>query len=124
MNGRTVASDGQPQLGPLGFGCAGIGNLYRAVSDVDASDALQSAWDGGTRYFDTAPHYGLGLSEERLGRFLADRSRSDFQVSTKVGRRLVPNPGWKPGQDDDQGFAVPATLTRSEERRVGKECPV
>ncbi|MFZ3454532.1 aldo/keto reductase [Arthrobacter sp. 7Tela_A1] len=99
-------------LGPLGFGCAGIGNLYREISDADAAGALQAAWDGGSRYFDTAPHYGLGLSERRLGRFLAGRKRDEFLVSTKVGRLLVENPQFSEGESDDEGFAVPATLRR------------
>lgn len=99
-------------LGPLGFGCAGIGNLYREISDADAAATLQAAWDGASRYFDTAPHYGLGLSERRLGRFLAGRPREDFLVSTKVGRLLVENPEFSEGDLDDEGFAVPAKLKR------------
>ncbi|MEP5153682.1 aldo/keto reductase, partial [Planktotalea sp.] len=55
---------------PMSFGCASIGNLYAEVSDDQAADVLASAWDAGVRYFDTAPHYGRGLSEQRLGRFL------------------------------------------------------
>ncbi|UPO77027.1 aldo/keto reductase [Arthrobacter sp. Helios] len=100
------------EVGPLGFGCASVGNLYREMSDADAAETLQAAWDGGSRYFDTAPHYGLGLSEERLGRFLADRPRDGFLVSTKVGRLLVENPEFSAGQNDDEGFAVPATHKR------------
>ena len=99
-------------LGRLEFGCAGIGNLYREISNTDAAGALQAAWDGGSRYFDTAPHYGLGLSEQRLGRFLAGRPREDFLVSTKVGRLLVENPLFSGGESDDEGFAVPARLKR------------
>ena len=63
------------------------------------------------RYYDTAPHYGLGLSERRLGAALAHRPRAEFTVSTKVGRLLEPNPGGE-GRPDDQGFAVPATVRR------------
>lgn len=74
----------------LGFGAAPIGNLYREVSDEDAQDALEAAWRAGVRYFDTAPHYGFGLSEERLGAFLKGRRRDDFLISTKVGRVLEP----------------------------------
>ena len=54
----------------LGFGAAPVANLYRAVSDDDAHAVLCEAWDTGSRYFDTAPLYGLGLSETRLNRFL------------------------------------------------------
>ncbi len=102
-------------FGPLGFGAAGIGNLYRAVSDDDAAAAVHAAWDGGVRYFDTAPHYGLGLSERRLGAALVDKPRTDFLVSTKVGRLLVPAGPLGPGQvraRDDEGFDVPADTIR------------
>ena len=69
-------------LTPLGFGAASIGNLYREASDERAHDALDAAWNGGIRYFDTAPHYGLGLSERRLGAFLRDKARDEFVLST------------------------------------------
>ena len=62
----------------LGFGAAVIGNLYRATSDEDARAAVDAAWAAGIRYFDTAPHYGLGLSERRLGAALADRPRDEY----------------------------------------------
>lgn len=70
----------------LSLGCAQLGNLYREVSDADARATVEQAWDLGVRYFDTAPHYGLGLSERRLGAALASRPRGDYVVSTKVGR--------------------------------------
>ena len=94
----------------LSFGAAGIGSLFTEVSDQDAAEAVAAAWDGGIRSFDTAPHYGLGLSERRLGAALRDRPRAEYTVSTKVGRLLVPTPG-ATGRDD-QGFAVPATHRR------------
>lgn len=72
----------------LGFGTAPLGNLYRPISDEDAQDVLQAAWDTGCRYFDTAPLYGLGLSEDRVGRFLRTKRRDDYILSTKVGRLL------------------------------------
>jgi len=95
----------------LGFGAAPIGNLYREVSDAEAHAAVDSAWDAGVRYFDTAPHYGLGLSERRLGAVLASRPRDEYVISTKVGRLLTPHDG---GGDDLEagGFAVPATHRR------------
>jgi len=94
----------------LGFGAAVIGNLYRATSDEDARAAVDAAWAAGVRYFDTAPHYGLGLSESRLGAALADRPRDEYTLSTKVGRRLVrANP---PRAKDDGGFDVPGDKTR------------
>ena len=95
----------------LGFGAAALGNLYTPVSDEDARAAVDAAWAGGLRYFDTAPHYGLGLSERRLGAALRDRPREEFVVSTKVGRLLVPNPRPE-GDDMDNLFAVPDDLTR------------
>ncbi|WP_285725522.1 aldo/keto reductase [Psychromicrobium xiongbiense] len=105
------AADLHPELGRWGFGAAGIGNLYREVSDEVATATVQAAWDGGVRYFDTAPHYGLGLSERRLGAALADKPRDEYLVSTKVGRLVVPNPD--PTEDDmASGFAVPGTLRR------------
>ena len=61
----------------LGFGTAPLGNLYKAISDEDARATLDAAWDGGVRYFDTAPLYGLGLSETRLNPFLRDKPRDD-----------------------------------------------
>ncbi|WP_439688918.1 aldo/keto reductase [Curtobacterium sp. SP.BCp] len=91
--------------GPFWFGGAGIGNLLREVSDEDARAAVDAAWDVGVRGFDTAPHYGLGLSERRLGTALAGRPRSEYFVSTKVGRLLVPGRG--DGDDlASGGFAV------------------
>ena len=94
----------------LSLGCAQLGNLYREVSDADAHATVEEAWDLGVRYFDTAPHYGLGLSERRLGAALASRSRGDYVVSTKVGRLL--DPAEHVEGLDDQGFAVPAAHRR------------
>jgi len=73
----------------LGFGAAPLGNLYKAISDEDAHAVLQAAWDAGCRYFDTAPLYGLGLSERRVGDFLKTRRRDDYVLSTKVGRLMA-----------------------------------
>jgi D-threo-aldose 1-dehydrogenase len=75
----------------LGMGTAPIGNLYRVVDDAEARTTLNAAWDAGIIYYDTAPHYGFGLAERRLGAMLADRDKSGHAViSTKVGRLLVP----------------------------------
>lgn len=80
-------------LGKLAFGAASIGNLYRAVPDDQAREVVTRAWDAGVRYFDTAPHYGFGLSEKRLGAALAELdSAQTVIVSTKIGRRLDPVP--------------------------------
>ncbi|AHE53453.1 aldo/keto reductase [Sphingomonas sanxanigenens] len=78
-------------LSRLGFGAGGIGNLYRAVSDADAEAVVTAAWDAGIRYFDTAPHYGFGHSEKRLGAALAKLDPEQRAIiSTKIGRRLDP----------------------------------
>jgi D-threo-aldose 1-dehydrogenase len=99
-------------LGRLGHGAANVGNLYRAMTDEEAWAVLDAAWESGIRYFDTAPHYGLGLSERRLGAFLATKPRADYVVSTKVGRLLRPSPDTADRLDDDNQFAVPAALRR------------
>ena len=99
------------RLGKLGFGAAGIGNLYRAMPDAQAASTVNAAWDAGVRYFDTAPHYGVGLSERRLGDVLREKPRGEFTVSTKVGRLLVPNAAGANAKDDE-GFDVPATSKR------------
>ena len=81
------------ELGRLGFGAASIGNLYRAIPDDRARATMRRAWQAGIRYFDTAPHYGFGLSEQRLGAALAELDPDESAiVSTKVGRRLDPRP--------------------------------
>jgi D-threo-aldose 1-dehydrogenase len=98
--------------GPLGFGCANLGNLYRAMSDEDAHAVLDAAWNAGIRHFDTAPHYGLGLSERRLGAFLAGKPRAEYVLSTKVGRLLRPTRERVDRRDDAHGFVVPATFER------------
>jgi len=96
----------------LGFGGASLGNLYTKTSDDEARLAVDTAWDGGVRYFDTAPHYGLGLSERRLGAALSGRPRDAYILSTKVGRLLEPNPAPKGSDLSAGGFAVPDDLVR------------
>jgi len=96
----------------LGFGGASLGNLYRATSDAEARRAVDAAWDAGVRYFDTAPHYGLGLSERRLGTLLAGRPRAGYLLSTKVGRLLEPNPAPTGSDLASGGFAVADDLVR------------
>ncbi|WP_369032190.1 aldo/keto reductase [Streptomyces adonidis] len=105
----TLGGSGVPVSG-LGFGGAVIGNLFTEVTDEQAHAAVTAAWESGIRYFDTAPHYGLGLSERRLGQALSAHPRAEYTVSTKVGRRLEPAQGG--GDDLANGFAVPATLHR------------
>ncbi len=111
----------------LSFGGAAIGNLFTEVSEQDARAAVDAAWDGGIRTFDTAPHYGLGLSERRLGDALRHRPRDEYVICTKVGRLLDPGhparpAGGGPGPDgqvsgaapgrDPEGFAVSARYVR------------
>jgi D-threo-aldose 1-dehydrogenase len=110
VNRRSIGRTGVA-VTELGFGGAPIGNLYSAVDEATAAGAVAAAWEAGVRYFDTAPHYGLGLSERRLGMALAGRPRAEFVVSTKVGRLLAGNPS-PAGSDLAAGFAVPDTLTR------------
>ncbi|MFF3750597.1 aldo/keto reductase [Streptomyces sp. NPDC002018] len=100
------------RVSPLGFGGAPLGNLYTPLDDDRARSALDAAWDVGVRSYDTAPHYGLGLSERRLGAALAQRPRAEFTVSTKVGRLLEPHPAPTGSDLAAGGFAVPDTLIR------------
>ncbi len=86
-----MSADSVNQLSALGLGCASLGNLYRAIDRDQAFATVDAAWDIGMRYFDTAPHYGLGLSERRLGDALRGRPRGQFILSTKVGRILEPD---------------------------------
>lgn len=97
----------------LSFGAAAIGNLFTEVGPAQAAAAVDAAWDEGVRSFDTAPHYGLGLSERRLGEALRDRPRDAYTVSTKVGRLLEPlPPGTAPAHGLSEGFAVAHTHRR------------
>jgi D-threo-aldose 1-dehydrogenase len=94
----------------LGFGAASLGNLHRDTSDDTAAEAVSVAYEAGVRYFDTAPHYGLGLSERRLGAALT--GRAGLVVSTKVGRLLEPNPAPTGSDLASGGFDVPDDLVR------------
>jgi D-threo-aldose 1-dehydrogenase len=108
---RTRALRNGVALTELGLGTAQFGNLYRETTDEEAIGAAEAAWDAGVRYFDTAPHYGLGLSERRLGSYLATKPRDAFVLSSKVGRLLVPSPETS-FEQDGEGFAVAATARR------------
>src|ERR1700681_1469745 len=87
MKTREIGTTGVV-LTELGFGGGGLGELFVQVSDAQAAATLASSWAGGVRFFDSAPYYGGGLSEHRIGRFLRERPRNDFAISTKVGRLL------------------------------------
>jgi D-threo-aldose 1-dehydrogenase len=75
--------------GPLGFGTAPLGNMFREIPDEEAEATVGAAWQEGTRFFDTAPFYGAGLAEIRLGKELSKRKRGDYALSTKVGRLIL-----------------------------------
>jgi D-threo-aldose 1-dehydrogenase len=87
---RPVGATGL-DISRIGFGGAPLGDLKRAPTDAGAREVLEAAWDAGIRYFDTAPFYGAGLSERRIGDFLRDKPRQSYVLSTKVGRLLVPD---------------------------------
>jgi D-threo-aldose 1-dehydrogenase len=109
MRRRSVPGT-QLELTEIGFGGAAIGNPYRAVDTATAHAAIEAAWHAGIRVFDTAPHYGLGLSERRLGAALGVRDRDAYVLSSKVGRLLATTP--HPTGLDYQGFDVADTWMR------------
>lgn len=84
---RTLGRTGV-QLTQLGLGSAGLGDLFSVVPEAEATGTIAAAWDAGVRYFDTAPWYGRGQAEHRLGRVLYQQPRAEFVLSTKVGRTL------------------------------------
>lgn len=87
----------------LSLGGASLGNLGGVVTDADATAVLDHAWSEGIRYFDTAPHYGRGLSEQRMGSFFRNKHRDEYVLSSKVGRVLSPGPQL----DEADGFVQP-----------------
>lgn len=98
-------------LSLMGLGTAQLGNLYKETTEENVFETVSAAWHGGIRYFDTAPHYGLGLAEKRTGEALKDFPRDQLIVSTKVGRLLDENPEFT-NQLDSEGFHVPAKYRR------------
>jgi D-threo-aldose 1-dehydrogenase len=82
----------------LGLGTAPLAGLYRAVAEADALAVIEAAWETGIRFFDTAPLYGHGLAEQRVGRVLREKPRADFTLATKVGRLLRADAPPEPGQ--------------------------
>ncbi|MFD0402863.1 aldo/keto reductase [Kitasatospora sp. NPDC127121] len=75
--------------GKLGYGTAPLGNMFRAIPDQEAAATVEAAWQHGVRYYDTAPFYGAGLAEERLGEILSTKPRDEYVLSTKVGRVIL-----------------------------------
>lgn len=102
---RTRLGDTGVEVTRLGLGLAPLGGLYRRVGDEQAYATVERAWDEGLRYFDTAPLYGSGLSERRVGRVLSGKPRAGFTLSTKVGRVLRPSADPAPAEDGS-GAAV------------------
>jgi D-threo-aldose 1-dehydrogenase len=98
---RAVGSTGL-EVTRLSFGGASIGGLFRPVDEGDAIRVIRHAWDLGIRSFDTAPLYGYGASERRMGRALADRARHDFVLSTKVGRLVYAADATPPNTEIDR----------------------
>ncbi len=85
------------RVSALGLGTTALANMYEAVDPADVGATLDAAWDAGVRYFDTAPAYGSGLAEQRLGEWLGTHPRDEITLSTKVGNTLVPLPDGAPG---------------------------
>jgi len=81
--------DKLPAASPLGFGTAPLGNMFRAIPDEEAAATVRAAWEQGIRFFDTAPFYGAGLAELRLGGWLPKQPRDSYTISTKVGRLVL-----------------------------------
>ena len=110
------------ELGRLGLGTAPLGGLYHAVGDETAQAVVARAWEQGIRYFDSAPYYGSGVAEQRLGAALRSRPRDDYAVSTKVGRLLRPGKSEWPGAPALEAyfdFSHDATL-RSLDESLGR----
>ena len=97
------------EVSRLGMGGGPLGGLFTPVDHDDAAATLAAAWDAGIRYYDTAPHYGIGQSERWFGEFLRTRPRDELTLSTKVGRVLVEQ---DPDGCIDEAFEVPATHRR------------
>ncbi|WP_328991215.1 aldo/keto reductase [Kribbella sp. NBC_01245] len=93
----------------IGFGGGPLGGLFEPLDDETAAGALDASWQGGIRYYDTSPHYGIGHSERRIGEFLRGKPRSEYTLSTKVGRILIPQ---EANGRMDEAFQVPATHRR------------
>lgn len=85
---HRAISDTKLQLQIFGFGSAHLGEMYAVVDETDSQATLRAAWDAGVRFYDTAPWYGRGLAEHRVGGFLRCQTRADFKITTKVGRTL------------------------------------
>ena len=90
VSAKRVLGKSGVEVTIMGFGGAPLGNMYQALSDEQARATVEACYEAGIRYFDTAPYYGFGLSEHRLGEALRDKERAELVLSTKVGRLLQP----------------------------------
>ena len=115
---RTIGAT-NIQVTELSFGGAPLGAVGDRLTDADVQAIVQRAWQGGLRYFDTAPLYGHGLSEKRLGAVLRELPRDEFVLSTKVGRLLVPEAQGErfPGMRDAEPLAIRYDYSRDAVRR-------
>jgi D-threo-aldose 1-dehydrogenase len=104
MTGRRRIGSANVEVAPLGFGGAAIGTLYADVTDAECHSALQRFFELDLNLIDTAPYYGFGKSEERIGAYIASRTRESFVLSTKVGRVLIPE---RPDRVDRSQFVNP-----------------
>jgi D-threo-aldose 1-dehydrogenase len=105
------------EFSALGFGSAPLGNMHRVLAEDEVGETLRAAWGTGARYFDTAPLYGHGLSEQRVGRFLGGMDRRTFLISTKAGRVLEP---CAPGEEEGGIFkGLPSFRVRFDYSRDG-----
>jgi D-threo-aldose 1-dehydrogenase len=95
---RVSLGNASLRVSRLGLGSAFLGNLFVAVTDDEAHQVVETAWDAGIRFFDTAPLYGHGLAETRLGAVLRTKPRDEFVLATKVGRLLRADAPPEPGQ--------------------------
>lgn len=100
----------------IGLGTAQLGGLYQSMDQQTADSVVEVAWEHGVRYFDTAPHYGVGVAEKRLGAALAGRPRDEYTISTKVGRLLVPDGGELVRRWDFSAAGIRRSLEESLER--------
>ena len=99
-------------------GAIALGNARRPMSNAQAQQLMQAAWDAGIRYYDTSPWYGLGLSEQRIGYFLADRQPQEYEISSKTGRLLHAEPGYSHDNwQDAVGFRYEYDYSASATRR-------
>ena len=120
MTTQTALGRGGLRVGRYGFGGAPIAGLFESVSEEQALECMEQAWSAGQRYFDTAPHYGAGLSEHRVGAFLAQKPSNEWVLSTKVGRLLEatsPTTGESAGFVDGPGVRRVFDFSRDGIRR-------